>query len=54
MDDDQRIRLIEGRLDALEGMPVSDDPAHDAFTRVLVTADSQGSRGAMAGVRRQA
>ena len=42
MDDDQRIRLIEGRLDALEGMPVSDDPAHDAFTRVLVTGDSQG------------
>jgi hypothetical protein len=55
MDDDRRIRLIEGRLDVLEGMSVSDDQsARDAFTRVLATGDSQGPLAAMADVRRQA
>jgi len=38
MDNDQQVQLIEARLDALEGMPVSDDrSARDAFTHVMVT-----------------
>jgi hypothetical protein len=38
MDNDQQVRLIQDRLDALEGMPVSDDQsAREAFTHVMVT-----------------
>ncbi len=38
MDNDQQVRLIEGHLEALEGMPVSDDrSAREAFTHVMVT-----------------
>jgi hypothetical protein len=38
MDNDQQVRLIQGRLDALEGMPVSDDQsAREAFTHMMVT-----------------
>jgi len=37
MDHDQQVRLIQDRLDALEGMPVSDDrSAREAFTHVMV------------------
>ena len=38
MDNDQQVQLIEARLDALDGMPVSDDQfAREAFTHVMVT-----------------
>jgi hypothetical protein len=38
MDNDQQVRLIQDRLDALEGMPVSDDQsARAAITHVMVT-----------------
>lgn len=38
MDIDLQVQLIEGRLDAVEGMPVSDDrSAQEAFTHVMVT-----------------
>lgn len=38
MDSDQQVRLIQDRLDALEGMPVSDDQsAREAFAHVMVT-----------------
>jgi hypothetical protein len=38
MDNDQQVRLIQGRLDALEAMPVSDDQsARAAFTHMMVT-----------------
>jgi hypothetical protein len=38
MDHDQQVRLIQSRLDALAGMPVSDDrSAREAFTHVMVT-----------------
>ena len=38
MDTDQQVQVIEGRLNALDGMPVSDDPsAREAFTHVMVT-----------------
>ena len=37
MDNDQQVRLIQDRLNALEGMPVSDDrSAREAFTHVMV------------------
>jgi hypothetical protein len=38
MDNDQQVQVIEARLDALDGMPVSDDrSAREAFTHVMVT-----------------
>src|ERR1039457_1649855 len=38
MDNDQQVQLIEARLDALDGIPVSDDQsAREAFTHVMVT-----------------
>jgi hypothetical protein len=38
MDNDQQVQVIQARLDALEGMPVSDDrSAREAFTHVMVT-----------------
>src|ERR1019366_6780014 len=38
MDNDQQVQLIEARLDALDGIPVSDDQsAREAFTLVMVT-----------------
>lgn len=38
MDNDQQVRVIQARLDALEGMPLSDDrSAREAFTHVMVT-----------------
>jgi hypothetical protein len=38
VDHDQQVRLIQDRVDALEGMPVSDDQsAREAFTHVMVT-----------------
>lgn len=38
MDNDQQVRLIQARLDAVESMPVSDDrSAREAFTHVMVT-----------------
>jgi hypothetical protein len=38
MDNDQQVRLIQRRLEGLEGMPVNDDQsAREAFTHVMVT-----------------
>src|SRR5580704_11736115 len=38
MDNDQQVQVIQAGLDALEGMPVSDDrSAREAFTHVMVT-----------------
>jgi hypothetical protein len=38
MDNDQQVQVIEAHLDALDGMPVSDDrSAREAFTHVMVT-----------------
>jgi|HubBroStandDraft_1064217.scaffolds.fasta_scaffold840694_1 hypothetical protein len=38
MDNDQQVRAIELRLDALEGMPIRDDrSAREAFTHAMVT-----------------
>ena len=38
MDNDQQVQVIEERLDALDGMPVSDDrSARQAFAHVMVT-----------------
>jgi hypothetical protein len=39
MDNDQQVRLIQGRLDALEEMPVNDDPIR---TRGLHARDGDG------------
>ena len=38
MDNDQQVQVIEARLDAPDGMPVSDDQsAREVFTQVMVT-----------------
>jgi hypothetical protein len=38
VDNDQQVRLIEARLGALDGMPVSDDQsAREALMHVMVT-----------------
>lgn len=38
MDNDQQVQLIEGRLEALDSMPASDDQsARQALTHVMVT-----------------
>jgi site-specific recombinase len=40
MDNDPQAQLIEARLDALDGMPVADDPtARDAFTHAMITVN---------------
>ncbi len=40
VDNDQQVQVIDGRLDALEGMPISDDrSAREAFTHVVVTVN---------------
>lgn len=40
MDNDQQVQVIDGRLDALESIPVSDDQsAREAFTHVVVTVN---------------
>ena len=37
MDNDQQVKVIEARLDALEGLPIRDDlSAREAFTQVMV------------------
>ncbi len=40
VDNDQQVQVIDGRLDALESMSVSDDQsAREAFTHVVVTVN---------------
>lgn len=42
MDNDQQVRLIQRRMDGLEGMPVNDDQsAREAFTHVMATVSDQ-------------
>ena len=53
MDHDQQVRLIQDRLNALEGMPVSDDrSAREAFTHVMVAVSRINELWAKAGPRR--
>lgn len=45
VDNDQQVQVIDGRLDALEGMPISDDrSAGDAFTHLVVTVNRINQR----------